>query len=61
VDVTTVLVPGEPARAICEYAVDTDVDLIVMGTAGRNGLADYLFGTTTERVTRRCPVPVLAV
>lgn len=61
IDVATVLVPGEPHRAICEYAESTDVDLIVMGAAGRDSLSDYLFGTTTERVTRRCSVPVLAV
>lgn len=61
VDVATVLVPGVPHRAICEYAESTDVDLIVMGSTGRDGLSDYLFGTTTERVAQRSSVPVLVV
>ena len=35
--------------------------LIVMGTQGLSGFRKWLLGSTTERVLRRTPVPVLAV
>lgn len=55
---SSALVVGPPARRIVEYARDNDMDLIVMGTHGRGGLAHVLLGSVTERVVRtaRCPV-----
>lgn len=61
VDVAAEIVRGVPYRAICDYAESTDVDLVVMGTEGQTGLADRLLGSTTDRVTRLCDVPVLVV
>ncbi|WP_254546296.1 universal stress protein [Halomarina pelagica] len=46
--------------AIVEYAEDHDVDLIVMGTRGREGFEHFL-GSTTERVLLASSIPVLAV
>lgn len=50
---------GVPHRAIQEYAADTDVNLIVMGTHGRSGLSRQIIGSVTERVLRSSDVPVL--
>lgn len=61
VDTTTEVLDGSPHRRICDYAVDADVDVVVLPTRGRRGLARYLLGSTTERVVRRCEVPVLTV
>lgn len=61
IDVATAIVSGEPHREICDYAESHDVDLIVMCTVGRTSLADYLFGTTTQRVASQCSVPVMVV
>ena len=36
-------------------------DLLAMPTAGRQGLGDILRGSTTERVLRDAPCPVLAL
>jgi nucleotide-binding universal stress UspA family protein len=36
-------------------------DLIIMTTEGHAGVLDALRGSTTERVLRRAPSPVLAV
>lgn len=53
---------GTAAEEILAFAEDADVDLIVMGTAGRSGVDRFLHaGSTTERVIRGATVPVLAV
>jgi nucleotide-binding universal stress UspA family protein len=51
---------GPPDDAIVSFADDESVDLIVMGTVGRSGLSRILLGSTTERVLRKAPCPVLA-
>ena len=52
---------GKPAEEILAFAEDNAVDLIVMGTHGRTGLAHLLAGSVTERVVRTSKVPVLTV
>ncbi|MCA9073376.1 MAG: universal stress protein, partial [Planctomycetaceae bacterium] len=37
------------------------IDLIVMGTHGRSGLAHVLLGSVAEKVVRKSPCPVLTV
>ena len=50
---------GDPHRVIVQYATDNNVDLIVMGTHGRTGLAHLTMGSVAERVLREAPCPVL--
>jgi nucleotide-binding universal stress UspA family protein len=50
-----------PARTITEYAKSEGIDLIVMGTHGRGGVAHLLMGSVAERVVRTAPCPVLTV
>lgn len=52
---------GLPLECILEAADDAAVDLIVMGTHGRQGLSDALFGSTTERVLVRAKQPLYVV
>ncbi len=52
---------GGVVKAIARCAEDNNVDLIVMGTHGRVGLADRLVGSTTERVQAKVTASVLAV
>ena len=52
---------GNVVRAIVDAAEENHIDLIVMGTHGRVGLADHLVGSTTERVQARVTASVLAV
>jgi nucleotide-binding universal stress UspA family protein len=52
---------GTPYQVIVEMATAEAVDIIVMSTHGRTGLAHMLLGSVTERVLRRAPCPVLAV
>jgi nucleotide-binding universal stress UspA family protein len=52
---------GTPFVEIVRYAKAVEIDLIVIGTHGRSGLAHVLLGSTAERVVRKAPCPVLSV
>ena len=52
---------GEPADVITDVATKLPVDLIVMVTHGRRGLARLVEGSVAEKVLRNAPCPVLAV
>lgn len=61
VTVRTAVLDGRPADAIIEYAEDSGVDLVVLGTHGRTGVRRVLTGSVAERVVRRADPPVLTV
>ncbi len=52
---------GDPVDEILAAAEESAADMIAMVTEGREGALDALRGTTTERVLRQAPCPVLAV
>jgi len=52
---------GIPSEQVLAAAAAEDADLIIMGTAGKTGLAHVLLGSTAERIIRTAPCPVLAV
>lgn len=52
---------GTPATEIVRYADARDVDMIIMGTHGRSGVAHLLMGSVAEQVVRTAPCPVLLV
>ena len=52
---------GIPHEAIIEYADERAVDLIVVGTEGRTGLGRLAFGSVSQRIVGKAPVPVLTV
>lgn len=49
---------GKPAAAIVEYVEDNDIDHVVIGSTGRDGLNRLLLGSVAETVVRRSPVSV---
>jgi universal stress protein A len=55
------IVCGLTARQIVAYADDNAIDLIVMGTHGRRGVAHLLLGSVAEHVVRTATCPVLTV
>ncbi|AZQ14584.1 universal stress protein [Halorubrum sp. PV6] len=52
---------GSVDEAILGYAADHDVDLVVMGTHGRDSVARRVVGSVAERVVRGATVPVMTV
>ncbi|WP_123533027.1 universal stress protein [Halosimplex salinum] len=59
-EAVTAVEPGFPAAELLDYVDEASIDLVTMGTHGRSGLDRVLLGSTTERLVRRSPVPVLA-
>jgi nucleotide-binding universal stress UspA family protein len=57
----TSLLDGRADEKIVDYAKQNNIDLIVLGVRG-HGLVETLFlGSTTDRVARQAPCPVLSV
>jgi nucleotide-binding universal stress UspA family protein len=56
-----VVAQGKPSLEIMRVAREENVDMIVLGTHGKGVLDQALFGSTTERVVRKAPCPVLCV
>src|SRR4030095_5362964 len=62
IPVETMLAWGHPYEVILKKASESDISLIVLGTAGRSAdLERALFGSTAEKVLRAAPCPVLCV
>jgi len=57
----TLFVQGTPTQMIMDTADEQGVDLIIMGTHGRTGLAHVFLGSVAEHVVRQGPCPVLVV
>jgi nucleotide-binding universal stress UspA family protein len=57
----TALLAGEPFAAIEKFAVEREIDLIVLGSKGDIGLARLFEGSVAEEIfrTARCPVMVV--
>lgn len=54
-------VEGDPSEVVPSIAASQSIDLVVMGTVGRSGLAGRFIGTTAEDVLRRLRCGVVAV
>lgn len=62
VEFTIETVVGQPARAIVDYVEDhPEIDRIVIGSHGREGVSRVLLGNVAEKVVRRSPVTVTVV
>lgn len=56
------LVEGtSPAEKICDFVSAEGVDLVVMSTHGRTGLARFLFGGVAQKVMQAVRVPVMLI
>jgi len=57
----TILRSGDVIEVIDRTARETEADLVVMSTEGRNGFLDALRGSHSERVLRQSRCPILAI
>jgi nucleotide-binding universal stress UspA family protein len=61
VDVESEVTLGNVALEIQRVIRNYKPDLVTMGTHGRRGLERWFMGSTTERLLRRSPVPLLTI
>lgn len=59
--VKTKLLHGSAASEIVDYAKEHKIDSICIATQGTSGIEHFLFGSTTEKVLRTAPCPVVAI
>jgi nucleotide-binding universal stress UspA family protein len=57
----TVVVRGEPAASILDYAERNEIDLIVMATHGHTGLRRWIYGSVTHKVLCKADCAMLIV
>jgi len=60
-DIACVVSEGNPGDEILRAVRRLGSDLIVIGTQGLSGFRKVFFGSTTEQVLGRVPIPVLAI
>jgi len=53
------IVPGIPGDDVVRFASDRRVDVVVLGSHGRKGLARLVLGSVAERVVREAPCAVV--
>lgn len=61
IDHDFVVTEGRSAHELVTCAKETAADLIVMATHGYSGLEQAVIGSTTDRVVRHTPCPVLVI
>jgi nucleotide-binding universal stress UspA family protein len=55
------LLSGDPVHAICRFCIDTQIDLLVMGTKGASDVKGAIIGSVTANCMARSLTPVLAI
>ena len=61
VKITAEVRVGEPHQVIIDFVKENKVELIVMATHARKGMAHFFLGSVAEKVLRKSPVPVLTI
>ena len=57
----TNLLVGKPYAELIRYAEINDIDMISLGIRGHGMVEELLVGSTTDRVIRQSPCPVLSI
>ncbi len=54
-----VVLRGDAGAAVCDFAADQGVDVIVVGSRGHGGLKRAILGSVSDHVVRNAPCPVV--
>lgn len=57
--ISTAIVDGPPEECITDAAMDSGMDMIVMGARGIRGIETLFIGSVTRKVAIKSPMPVL--
>lgn len=57
----SIVLQGNPAEEIVDFAEEQRVDMIVVGSLGKSGIKRFMLGSVSEKVVRRAKIPVLVV
>ncbi|WLR51683.1 universal stress protein [Bacillus tianshenii] len=57
--VHTKVLEGAPGKALCKYADDNDIQLIVMGSRGLGNIKEIFLGSVSHNVLKYAHCPVL--
>ncbi len=52
---------GELTSVINDYILKNEIDLLIMGTAGTQGIREFIFGSNAQRLASEIPCPVLTL
>jgi len=58
-EVETLVLEGDPGRAICGLASDLSAGAIVIGSRGRGGIKRAILGSVSDHVVRNAPCSVI--
>ena len=61
IDAEAVVLQGDPAEVITDYAEQKEIGLIVLGARGRSAVGKFLLGDVAGKVARHATTPVLLV
>lgn len=61
VSAEVIVLPGDAARTILNFAREKDVDTIVLNSHGAGGISGYVFGSVAEKVVHGAECPVLVL
>lgn len=50
---------GLPGSAICQYAKNLEVDMIIMGNSGKGAVSSFVMGSVSQYVIHHTKIPVL--
>lgn len=55
------LLKGEPKSVIPRFVIDNKIDMVIMGSLERTGIAGFLMGHTAESMLDKLPCPVITL
>jgi len=61
IEVSGITTAGRPTKRIADTVRENEIDIIIMGTHGVDGLEELLVGSNTHRVVNLVPCPVISI